>query len=56
VTLPRDLDGQRLAQALIRYWGYREVNRVGSISFCRPTRLNITGSQFPIMIRFGLVL
>jgi predicted RNA binding protein YcfA (HicA-like mRNA interferase family) len=30
VKLPRDLDGRRLAQALIRDWGYREVNRVGS--------------------------
>lgn len=30
MKLPRDLSGRRLAQALIRHWGYREVNRAGS--------------------------
>ena len=27
---PRDLSGRDLAQALCRYWGYREVQQVGS--------------------------
>jgi predicted RNA binding protein YcfA (HicA-like mRNA interferase family) len=30
VKLPRDLNGRQLAQTLIRHFGYREVNRVGS--------------------------
>lgn len=30
MKLPRDLAGRTLAQALIRHWDYREVNRVGS--------------------------
>jgi predicted RNA binding protein YcfA (HicA-like mRNA interferase family) len=29
VKLPRDLSGRRLAQVLVRRWGYREVHRVG---------------------------
>ena len=30
MKLPRDLNGRQLAQTLIRHFGYREVNRVGS--------------------------
>lgn len=30
MKLPRDLSGSRLAQALIRDWGYVKVNQVGS--------------------------
>ncbi|HEY4113160.1 MAG TPA: type II toxin-antitoxin system HicA family toxin [Rhizomicrobium sp.] len=30
MKLPRDVSGRALAQALIRSWGYRQVNRVGS--------------------------
>jgi predicted RNA binding protein YcfA (HicA-like mRNA interferase family) len=30
VKLPRDLNGRQLAQTLMRHFGYREVNRVGS--------------------------
>ena len=30
MKLPRDLSGRQLAHALIRHFGYREVNRVGS--------------------------
>ena len=30
MKLPRDLSGRRLAQVLVRRWGYREVHRVGS--------------------------
>ncbi len=30
MKLPRDVSGRRLAAALARSWGYREVNRVGS--------------------------
>ncbi len=27
---PRDLSGRRLAEALCRHWGYREVSQAGS--------------------------
>ena len=30
MKLPRNLNGRDLAQALVRHWNYREVNRVGS--------------------------
>jgi predicted RNA binding protein YcfA (HicA-like mRNA interferase family) len=30
MKLPGDVSGRRLAAALIRDWGYRQVNRVGS--------------------------
>jgi predicted RNA binding protein YcfA (HicA-like mRNA interferase family) len=30
MKLPRDLSGNRLADHLIRYWGYNKVNQVGS--------------------------
>jgi len=30
VKLPRDLSGRALAAVLIRDWGYRQVNQVGS--------------------------
>jgi predicted RNA binding protein YcfA (HicA-like mRNA interferase family) len=30
VKLPRDVSGRLLVAALVRHWGYREVNRVGS--------------------------
>lgn len=30
MKLPRDVSGRQLIAALVRRWGYREVNRVGS--------------------------
>lgn len=30
MKLPRDVSGRQLVAALVRIWGYREVNRVGS--------------------------
>jgi predicted RNA binding protein YcfA (HicA-like mRNA interferase family) len=30
VKLPRDVSGRALAAALVRDWGYRQVNQVGS--------------------------
>ena len=30
MRLPRDVNGRQLTASLIRSWGYREVNRVGS--------------------------
>ncbi len=30
MRLPRDVSGRQLVAALIRDWGYREVNQVGS--------------------------
>ena len=30
MKLPRDVSGRALVAALIRDWGYRQVNRVGS--------------------------
>jgi predicted RNA binding protein YcfA (HicA-like mRNA interferase family) len=30
VKLPRDIAGRDLVRALVRDWGYREVNRAGS--------------------------
>lgn len=30
MKLPRNVSGRSVAQALVRRWGYREVNRVGS--------------------------
>jgi predicted RNA binding protein YcfA (HicA-like mRNA interferase family) len=30
VRLPRDLTGRHLATVLVRNWGYRQVNQVGS--------------------------
>jgi predicted RNA binding protein YcfA (HicA-like mRNA interferase family) len=30
LKLPRDLEGRRLVAALVRHWGYRKVNQVGS--------------------------
>ena len=30
MKLPRDVSGRDLANALIRNWGYRQVNQVGS--------------------------
>jgi predicted RNA binding protein YcfA (HicA-like mRNA interferase family) len=30
VKLPRDLSGRDLVRALVRRWGYRRVNQVGS--------------------------
>ena len=30
MKLPRDISGRALADALIRHWGHRKVNQVGS--------------------------
>jgi predicted RNA binding protein YcfA (HicA-like mRNA interferase family) len=30
MKLPRDISGRDLAKTLIRHWGYRQVNQVGS--------------------------
>jgi predicted RNA binding protein YcfA (HicA-like mRNA interferase family) len=30
MRLPRDISGRELVKALIRRWGYRQVNQVGS--------------------------
>ena len=30
MKLPRDLSGRDLVQGLIKHWGYRQVNQVGS--------------------------
>ena len=30
MKLPRDLSGRDLVQALVRHWGYQQVNQVGS--------------------------
>jgi predicted RNA binding protein YcfA (HicA-like mRNA interferase family) len=30
MRLPRDIGGRELANALVRHWGYRQANQVGS--------------------------
>jgi predicted RNA binding protein YcfA (HicA-like mRNA interferase family) len=30
VKLPRDIGGERVVRALVRHWGYLQVNQVGS--------------------------
>ena len=30
MKLPRDIDGRAVAAALVRHWGYRQVNQEGS--------------------------
>ncbi|MEO5958947.1 MAG: type II toxin-antitoxin system HicA family toxin [Opitutaceae bacterium] len=30
MKLPRDISGRHLAGVLVRHWGYRQVNQVGS--------------------------
>ena len=30
MKLPRDIAGRKLVELLIRHWGYRKVNQVGS--------------------------
>ena len=30
MKLPRNISGRELVKALIRHWGYRQVNQVGS--------------------------
>jgi predicted RNA binding protein YcfA (HicA-like mRNA interferase family) len=30
MRVPRDISGRELVKALVRHWGYRQVNQVGS--------------------------
>jgi predicted RNA binding protein YcfA (HicA-like mRNA interferase family) len=30
MKVPRDISGRELVKALVRHWGYRQVNQVGS--------------------------
>jgi predicted RNA binding protein YcfA (HicA-like mRNA interferase family) len=46
VKLPRDVSGRQLAATLVRSWGYRQVNQVGSHIILqtddpRPHRLSV---------------